>query len=653
MSQTKPLSTTAVTYFNQDDLARNQAEIAAGKLWRFAGGVHPPERKALANERPIARLSMPKRLYIPLKQHIGQPGKLLVKVGDTVLKGQPLTVPGPNAGLPVHASTSGTVVTIQNHPSAHPSALPVPTIVLDSDGEDRWVEKTPIADYSTHSAAELIAHISAAGVAGLGGAGFPTAQKLNTLSQLDYLIINGAECEPYIVSDDRLMREHAADIVHGVRILQHICGIRQVLIGIEDNKPEAIRAMQDVCAQYQELHVRAVPTLYPTGGERQLIEVLTGRQVPSNGLPHHVGVLMQNVATAYATYRAIMLGEPLLERVVTLTGEALTRPGTVWAPLGTSVEDLLEFAGYQGYRNARVIMGGPMMGFTLPRLDVPVIKGSNCILAPAKKELPSAGSEMACIRCGACADVCPASLLPQQLYWLARDHDHDSLREYNLADCIECGACAYVCPSEIPLVHYYRQAKADMREQYIEKQKAEIAKERFEARKARLEREKQERLERHERAAAARKQAQAEREAAAAQAPSDGDTTPGASATKPSNDRVAAAVARAKAKKAAQAKARSDESASTAARPTEKSPAETSPAATSKDDRVKAAIARAKAKKAAQAKAIQASESSDSEVSSKPESSPESSNSAQAAEPKPTSTLERTAPSDKQQGSDT
>ena len=630
MSQTKSLPTTTVTYFNQEDLARNQAEIAAGKLWRFAGGIHPPERKALANERPIARMPIPKRLYIPLKQHIGQPGKLLVKVGDTVLKGQPLTVPGPHAGLPVHASTSGTVVSIQNHPSAHPSALPVPTIVLDADGEDCWGKKTPIADYSSHSAAELIAHIAAAGVAGLGGAGFPTAQKLSTLNQLDYLVINGAECEPYIVSDDRLMREHAAEIVHGVRILQHICGIRQVLIAIEDNKPEAIKAMQEACAQDEALHVRVIPTLYPTGGERQLIEVLTGRQVPSNGLPHHVGVLMQNVATAYATYRAVVLGEPLLERVVTLTGEALTRPGTVWAPLGTRVEDLLEFAGYQGYRNARIIMGGPMMGYTLPRLDVPVIKGSNCVLAPANKELPSAGSEMACIRCGACADVCPASLLPQQLYWLARDEDHDGLREYNLADCIECGACAYVCPSEIPLVHYYRQAKADMREQYIEKQKAEIAKERFEARKARLEREKQERLQRHERAAAARKQAQAQREAAAAQAPSDSSS----STTKPANDRVAAAVARAKAKKAAQAKAQASEP-----KPT---------ATPGKDDRVKAAIARAKAKKAAQAKALQASESNDSQVTSKPETSPDSSNSAQAAEPQPTSTIERTAPTDKQ-----
>ncbi|MCC5880155.1 MAG: electron transport complex subunit RsxC [Idiomarina sp.] len=673
MSQTNAISQASVAYFSGDDLARNRDEIAAGKLWRFPGGIHPPERKELANQRPIARMPIPKRLYVPLKQHIGQPGALLVQVGEQVLKGQPLTAPGPNAGLPVHAPTSGVIAAINDHPSAHPSALPVPTIILDTDGEDSWTERQPIADYREHSAAELIAHIAAAGVAGLGGAGFPTAQKLSAQGKLDYLIINGAECEPYIVSDDRLMREHAAGIVRGIRIMQHISGIEQVIIAIEDNKPEAIQAMTDACSGQAGLSVRVIPTKYPSGGERQLIQILTGREVPGNGLPQDIGVLMQNTGTAYAVYRAVIFGEPLLERVITLTGEALSRPGTVWAPLGCGVEDLLEFAGYQGYPKARVIMGGPMMGFTLPRLDVPVIKGSNCILAPARKELPTAGTEMACIRCGACADVCPASLLPQQLYWLARDHDHDGLRDYNLADCIECGACAYVCPSEIPLVHYYRQAKADMREQYIEKQKAEIAKERFEARKARLEREKQEREARHARAAEARKQAQAEREAAAAAAPAT-DTTDATPAAKKPNDRIAAAVARAKAKKAAQAAESSPEpqpeqapmskddrvkaavaraKAKKAAQAAESSP-EPQPeqAPMSKDDRVKAAIARAKAKKAAQAKALQASENSEGKVSNKPESLPDSSNSAQAADPAPEATPGEPSPSRNKQGSD-
>lgn len=620
---------TEIQWMSTDELARNRADIEAGKLWRFTGGVHPPERKQLANTTAIARMPIPKRLYIPVKQHIGQAGLLLVQAGDKVYKGQPLTAPGPNAGLRIHAPTSGTVNAITEHPSAHPSALPVMTIVLDTDGEDTWGDRKPVSDYWLKTPTELLAHVADCGIAGLGGAGFPTAQKLSAAEHIDYLIINGVECEPYIVSDDRLMREHAAGIVRGIKILQHISGVERVLIAIEDNKPEAIAAMKDACHGDEQLAVRIVPTIYPSGGERQLIEILTGRQVPANGLPKDIGILMQNVGTAYAVYRAVIFGEPLLERVITLTGEALERPGTVWAPLGCSVEDLLTFAGYRSYPKARIIMGGPMMGFTLPQLDVPVVKGSNCILAPAKKELPAAGAEMACIRCGACADVCPASLLPQQLYWLARDNDYDGLREHHLADCIECGACAYVCPSEIPLVHYYRQAKAEMREQYIEKQKAEIAKERFEARKARLEREKQERLERHQRAAEARQKAVAEREAKAAtvQATQPGATS-GTTQASDQQDKVKAAIARAKAKKAAQ---QSDKAASELSAAASGNEASNSQSADNKQDRIKAAIARAKAKKAAQAKALNASENEDAKPADKPEASSDASNSAQAA----------------------
>lgn len=652
-------NTGTISYFSAEDLQRNRDEIAAGRLWRFPGGVHPAQRKSLANHRPIERMPIPSRLYVPLKQHIGQPGELLVEPGDQVLKGQALTAPGPYAGLVVHAPTSGRVYAISEHPSAHPSALPVATILLDADGQDTWAERHAIDDYTRHDAAELVAHIANCGIAGLGGAAFPTAQKLSSTQHLDYLIINGVECEPYIVSDDRLMREHAVDIVSGIQILQQITGIEQVLIAIEDNKPEAIQAMQRACEGNPQLAVRVVPTIYPSGGERQLIQILTNRQVPTNGLPKDIGILMQNVGTAYAVHRAVIHGEPLIERVVTLTGEAIERPGTVWAPLGCSVQDLLEYAGYQPYSGARVILGGPMMGFTLPRLDVPVVKGSNCVLAPAKKELPNATDEMACIRCGACAEACPASLLPQQLYWYARDNDHDNLRAHNLADCIECGACAYVCPSEIPLVHYYRQAKADMREQYIEKQKADIAKERFEARKLRLEREKQERLEKHQRAAEAREKALAER-AAAAQTGTEASTqeaapysassdAPGAApaAADDKQDRVKAAIARAKARKAAQAAATD----STPAPETPSSTSESLPAkaadgtgprtATTKipeDDkqaRIRAAIERAKAKKAAQAQAIQASEQEEAQPSTKPESSTDSSNSRDAAADSP------------------
>ena len=681
-------SSPSVTVFSADDLQRNRDEIAAGRLWQFPGGVHPPQRKTLANQRPIERIAVPERLYVPLKQHIGQPGELLVQAGEHVLKGQPLTAPGPNSGLVVHAPSSGRVQAITDHPSAHPSALPVSTVIIETDGEDRWHERTQFDDYRHASSVELLAHIAASGIAGLGGAAFPTAQKLSSAHDLEYLIINGVECEPYIVSDDRLMREYADDIVGGIKILQHISGIEQVLIAIEDNKPEAVHAMQNACSDDPQLSVRVVPTIYPSGGERQLIQILTNRQVPANQLPKDIGILMQNVGTAYAVQRAVVHGEPLIERVVTLTGEALAHPGTVWAPLGTSVEDLLKFAGYTPHKQARIIMGGPMMGFTLPRLDVPVVKGSNCILAPAKKELPNATDEMPCIRCGACSDVCPVSLLPQQLYWFARDNDYDNLRHYNLADCIECGACAYVCPSEIPLVHYYRQAKAEMREQYIEKQKAEIAKDRFEARKLRLEREKQERLEKHRRAAEAREQALAQRESAAAQAASQESQLDAARSPNEANaaetagdddkqDKIKAAIARAKAKKAAQAtgeptptaassdtgtddkqdrvkaaiaRAKAKKTAQAAAAqkpaPTEPLPptaadgnrSRTTTGDIAEDDkqaRIKAAIERAKAKKAAQVQAIKASEHEEARPDSKPEASIDSSKSADAASDDP------------------
>lgn len=567
-------------------MQRSKAQIEQGHIWTFPGGIHPPQRKTLSNASAIARPPLPPQLVLLVRQHIGQAGDIQVQVGDQVLKGQPLTASGASRGLPLHAPTSGLVTAIEERPSAHPSALPELAIMITPDGEERWVERQPLRNYQQLDAASLIDLIQQAGIAGLGGAGFPTAQKLAPQKPLDYLIINGVECEPYITADDRLMREYAADIVAGIEILQHITHIERVLIGIEDNKPEAIMAMREACQNKPQLSVREVPTKYPSGGEKQLIQLLTGRQVPSRGLPIDIGLLVQNVGTAFAVKRAIIDGEPLLERVVTLTGEALQRPGNVWALLGTPVKHLLHYAEYQPQPNGKIIMGGPMMGFTLPTDAVPIVKISNCVLAPTTQELPDSGAEMPCIRCGACADVCPASLLPQQLQWLAKAKDYDALDEHNLFDCIECGACAYVCPSDIPLVHYYRQAKAEIRQVAREKAKAEIARERFEARQARLEREKEERLARHRKASAARQAAQAD-------TGNDGDNAK-ANTGEPSAA-VKAALARAKAKKQAQqagaenevdVKTDSDEKQTATTKTDDKSAA------------VAAAIARAKAKKA-------------------------------------------------------
>ncbi|MGM3181912.1 electron transport complex subunit RsxC [Dickeya oryzae] len=479
------------------------AAFRKDRIWDFAGGIHPPEMKTQSSQIPLRQVPMPDYLIIPLKQHLGPEGDLCVKVGDPVLRGQPLTR-GFGRMLPVHAPTSGTVHAIRQHMSNHPSGLTELSIIIIPDGVDRWCERRKLVDYRQATASELVEHLHQAGIAGLGGAGFPTAAKLQGgLRGIETLIINAAECEPYITADDRLMQECAQEIAQGVDILDHLLQPQRILLGIEDNKPEAITALRVALVDYPRIQMRVIPTKYPSGGAKQLTRILTGKEVPFGKHSASIGVLMQNVGTAYAIKRAVIDGEPLTERVVTLTGDALRQPGNVWARLGTPVRHLLRHAGYHvTTTQPMVIMGGPLMGFTLPALDVPIIKTSNCILAPARDEIQPPEEEQACIRCGKCADACPAGLLPQQLYWFSRGQEHEKARQHHLFDCIECGACAYVCPSNIPLVQYYRQEKAEIQALDQESRKAAEAKARFDARQARLEREKRSREERHKQAAA-------------------------------------------------------------------------------------------------------------------------------------------------------
>jgi electron transport complex protein RnfC len=471
------------------------------KIWDFDGGIHPPEMKTQSSGTPLRQIPLANRFVIPLKQHIGAEGELCVKPGDTVLRGQPLTF-GRGRMLPVHAPTSGKVVAIAPHTVAHPSALSELCVVIEADGEDRWCERDGWSDYRSQSREALIERIHQFGVAGLGGAGFPTGTKLRGGGDMiETLIINAAECEPYITADDRLMQDCAAQVVEGIRILAHVLQPREVLIGIEDNKPQAISMLRAVLAGSHDISLRVVPTKYPSGGAKQLTQILTGKQVPHGGRSSDIGVLMQNVGTAYAVKRAVVDGEPLTERVVTLTGESVSRPGNVWARLGTPVRHLLEQAEFCPSAEQMVIMGGPLMGFTLPWLDVPVVKITNCLLAPSASEMGESPEEKGCIRCSACADACPADLLPQQLYWYSKGQLHDKAKAHNLADCIECGACAWVCPSNIPLVQYFRVEKAELYAISMEEKRAAEAKARFEARQARLEREKEARQERHKQAA--------------------------------------------------------------------------------------------------------------------------------------------------------
>ncbi|WP_293750476.1 electron transport complex subunit RsxC [uncultured Paraglaciecola sp.] len=558
------------------------------QLWDFPGGVFPAERKTLSNQTPIGNSPIPERLYVTTKQHIGVEGHLVVEVGQKVLKGQALTKSMNPFAVPIHAPTSGEIVAIQKHVSAHPSGLPEMTVEIRSDQQDKWIQLNPLVDYQNQPKMQVLAAICDAGISGMGGAGFPTHIKSSPKKDVDFLIINGIECEPYITSDDRLMREHAWQIRQGIDVLCHLLKPKHVLIGIENNKPEAIEAMQVACRENPNYRVCSIPTKYPAGGEKQLIQVLTNREVPAKGLPVDVGVIMHNVGTCFAIADAIFSGKPLIERVVTVTGEAVEKPGNVWAMIGSPVAHLLAHREYKKTAQSQpnVIMGGPMMGFSVISDLVPVVKTTNCILAPTDNEI-AGNNEQACIRCSACADVCPASLLPQQLFWHAKAKELDKTQDYNLFDCIECGACAYVCPSEIPLVHYYRIAKSDIRIEQEEKQKSDKARDRFEKREIRLIAEQHARDEKHRLAAEARKLAMA----------SNGNN---------SKDKIAAALARAKAKKQAtnslddkQIEPVEIDAANKAEQTVKTEKSDTTTKAASSNQRVQAAIARAKAKKVA------------------------------------------------------
>ncbi|MBQ0267400.1 electron transport complex subunit RsxC [Providencia huaxiensis] len=606
-------------------------------IWDFKGGIHPPEMKLQSSQTPMRIASVPDELFIPLQQHLGPEGELIVQVGDSVLKGQPLTK-GLGRTVPVHASTSGVITAIEPMVTAHPSGLKELCVRIAADGHDTWCTLSPEPNYVQLTRAELLQKIEQAGIAGLGGAGFPTASKLaGGQDAIKTLIINAAECEPYITADDRLMQEHAQEVIEGCRVLQHLLNPDQILIGIEDNKPEAIQALKDaITPQDKQVFIRVIPTKYPSGGAKQLTKILTGKEVPSGARSSQIGVLMQNVGTVVAIKRAVVDGQPLIERVVTVTGEAISKPGNFWTRLGTPVKHLLQQSGFNPEPEQMVIMGGPLMGFTLPDLNVPVVKICNCLLVPTMEEMGPKALEEACIRCGLCVDACPAALLPQQLYWFSKGDEHEKAQKHNLFDCIECGACAYVCPSNIPLVQYYRQEKAEIREIAQEERRAAEAKLRFEAKQLRMERDKQAREERHKKAAvqvdsadkdavnaalarvktkqaataepikiisgelpdnsaviAAREARKAQARAKQAEKLANAQTEPvdTAATDDPRKDAVAAAIARAKAKKAAQAQPAIEPVAEVV------TDADVDP----RKAAVAAAIARAKAKKAAQA----------------------------------------------------
>jgi len=509
------------------------------ELFKFKGGVHPPEHKSESNSRPITVAPIPNFLVIPVRQHIGNPAKPLVHVGQSVLKGQMIAAADGYISAAVHAPTSGVISNIDMQPVPHVSGLPDLCITLVTDGLELWIDHGPI-DYQSLSPAALRMQLRDMGLAGLGGAVFPSAVKLDpgAAQACPTLIINGGECEPWITCDEMLMRERADDILQGAAVMRHLLGSTEVLVGIEDNKPEAIAAMQAAAAKLDfAVEIVAVPAIYPGGGAKQLIQTLTGKEVPSGKLSTDIGIQVFNVGTAYALARAVHHGEPLISRLITVTGHVL-RPKNFEVLIGTPMHTLINHAGERDGTTG-VLMGGPMMGVPMPDLNVPVVKATNCILVKSAKQFPPLPKALPCIRCTRCADVCPAELQPQELFRFAKAGDFGRAQEYHLFDCIECGCCSYVCPSHIPLVDFYRYAKSEIWAREKEKRASDLARERHEFRQFRLEREKKEKAEK----LAAKAQA---KRAELTAAPAEGTVTSDADAKKAL---IAAALARAQAKK--------------------------------------------------------------------------------------------------------
>ena len=466
------------------------------KIFKFHGGVHPPENKAQSTQLPIGHLSLPKKIVLPLRQHVGNIPKTKVAVGDKVLKGQLIAEAEGTVSAAIHATTSGTITAIEDAIIPHPSGLPDRCITITPDGKDEWIARKP-SDWRNTDRKALVASLRLSGIVGLGGATFPTQVKLRAdgRSGVHTLIINAAECEPYITCDDMLMRERAAEIVKGIQIAQYLLGAEKVIIGIEDNKPEAAATMQAATAN-TPMQVVVIPTLYPSGDARRLVHLVLGVEIPYDKRSTEVGLQVFNVATVLALYRYFEFGEPSLSRIVSMTGNVQT-PRNFEALFGTPLGHLVQAAGGAKPETTHYIMGGPMMGFNLPNDNVPITKAANCIIAASPNLFEPLPPAMPCIRCAQCADACPVNLQPQDLYWFAKADNFEKARDYKLFDCIECGACSYVCPSNIPLVQYYRYAKSEIIAIDKAQEAADIARERNDFRLARIEREKLERAAKH------------------------------------------------------------------------------------------------------------------------------------------------------------
>lgn len=468
----------------------------------FPGGVEPDMAKITADS-PTATSMLAPLFILPIKQHIGEVCEPIVAVGDEVKWGQKIARSQGYVSLPVHAPTSGRVIKIEEHPIPHPSGMGLPSIFIESDGDDRRDHSLEaIADYRGRDPAELRERVRFCGIAGLGGAVFPTFIKLlkDKRNPIETVIVNGIECEPYLTCDHRLMLEKAKEIIAGIDIAMHMVGAKKAIIAIEDNKPDAAASMRQALASDEinlpedcRIDIRMLSTLYPQGSEKQLIYALTGKQVPAGRLPMHIGVLCHNVGTLKAIHDAVVLGRPLTDRIVTVSGDAIPRPGNMKARIGTPMRFILGEHGLDSFDDVHLLHGGPMMGEKMMSFDIPVVKSTNGLIAMRPESMKLAHRiEQPCIRCGHCSTACPVNLVPNLLADQCRNEQFDRAEAYNLFDCIECGCCSYVCPSHIPLVHYFRYGKGQLAQIKRERDFAELSRQRSEAREARIVREREE-----------------------------------------------------------------------------------------------------------------------------------------------------------------